>query len=214
MIWRFALGLTGVSCLAMAATAQVERKVDGNTVVSDRLPAADVTLGPGFRYVGAKVVNLYGNAEAEQHVFVKGPDTGPVEAFCWIQFEHFLPTNSHTYDYKPIRTVELGLPFIYDTKAWLDYRVTAADPRSDGAAVAALLAEHHLAFPTRAVRVRMFYLPTPDHRTELMIIYGEALDQGATVPADRDGTPLDSAYAPQAGVFLNHVRRDVIIRAH
>jgi hypothetical protein len=197
----------------IVALLQVVRAVHGHTLVSDRLPAADITLGPGFRYVGARVVNLYGNAEAEQHVFVKGPAEGPVEAFCWIQFEHFLPTNAMTYNYKPVRTIAVGdLAFIYDTKAFVNYHVTTQDPRSDGAAVAAILAEHHLAFPSRATRVRMFYLPTSDRRTELMIIYGEALGEDTDVPIGDDGTPLDSAYAPIAKRFTDDVRRDVNIR--
>jgi len=59
------------------------------------------------------------------------------------------------------------------------------DPRSDGAAISRLLAEHHITFPKKAARVRMFYLPTADHRTELMIIYGEALPSGFKGPPGR-----------------------------
>ena len=195
--------LLGILYTASVAGAQSVRPVHGNTIVSDRVPAADITLADGFRYVGSRVVNLYGNAEAEQHVFVRGPAVGPVEAWCWVQFEHFLPTNAYTYDYKPARMIDLGgLSFISDTKAFADYHVTTTDPRSDGAAVAALLAEHHLAFPTRAARVRMFYLPTADRRTELMVIYGEALS------AD---SPVDSAYTAAAQVLVDHVRRDITI---
>ena len=46
----------------------------------------------------------------------------------------------------------------------------------------------------------MFYLPTPDHRTELMIIYGEVLQEDSKVPLNtlRDvGVLLDDA-APEA----------------
>jgi hypothetical protein len=201
--------------VASLGDAQVERSVHGNTVVSDRLPAADISVGDGFRYIGAQVVNLYGNADAEQHLFVKGAARGPVEAFLWLQFEHFLPTNTRTYDYPPVRTLDLGgLPFIYDTRAFSDYHVTTVDPRSDGAAVAALLAKHQLAFPRKAARVRMFYLPTPDHRTELMIIYGEALTGHSTTPTGADGTPLDSASADAAKMLVDHIRQALTIRPH
>ena len=33
----------------------------------------------------------------------------------------------------------------------------------------------------------MFHLPTPDRRTELMIIYGEALPEGSKVPLRKEG---------------------------
>ena len=209
-----------VSCVAESQNTtsppdSVERQVRGATIVSNESPAADLTVGDGFRYVGAQVVNLYGNADAEQHVFVKGAFGGPVTAFVWVQFEHFLPTNAYTYDYKPTRTIDLGgLQFIYDTKSFSDYRVTSTDPRSDGAAVAALLARHRLAFPARAARVRMFHLPTADRRTELMIIYGERISAESKTPVGADGVQLDSADARAARVFLEHVRRALTIHKH
>jgi hypothetical protein len=204
-----------VASWASVAAAQVSRAVHGNTVVSDTLPAADLTVGRGFRYVGGQVVNLYGNADAEQHIFVRGKSEGPVDAFCWMQFEHFLPSNSYTYNYQPVRTVDIGgLSFIYDTKAFTDYHVTTTDTGSDGAAIAALLAKHHLALPVRAARVRMFYLPTADRRTELMIIYGEALAANSSTPTSADGMKLDSADAHAASVFVDHVRRDLTISTH
>jgi hypothetical protein len=198
---------------APLALPAVEREVRGTTLVSNRLPAADLTFGSGFRYVGSQVVNLYGNADAEQHLFVKGGNRGPVDAFYWVQFEHFLPTNSRTYDYRPTRTVDIGgLQFIYDVKGWADYRVTTSDSGSDGAAGAALLARDGLAFPVRAARVRMFYLPTADRRTELMIIYGEAVPENSIIPTSAAGLALDSAYTDAAKTMLDHARQALTIR--
>ncbi len=49
---------------------------------------------------------------------------GRVESFCWLQFEHFLPTNKMDYDYKMDRSVKVGdLNFIYDVKTYFDYPV-------------------------------------------------------------------------------------------
>jgi hypothetical protein len=197
------------------ATPPVEREVLGHTIISNRLPAADLTFGDDFRYVGGQVVNLYGNADAEQHVFVKGASSGPVEGFYWVQFEHFLPTNSYTYDYRPDRTTDLGgVQFIYDVKAFTDFGVTASDPRSDNGGVAALLARHNLALPKRAARVRMFHLPTADRRAELMIIYGEGLPENSPIPTGADGIPLDTASAEAAKIILGHARQGLTIRKH
>ena len=200
----------------VAATAAVERVVRGHTLISNRLPAADLTFGDDFRYVGGQVVNLYGNALAEQHMFVKGPSGGPIERFYWVQFEHFLPSNAYTYNYPPFRNADIsGLQFIYDVKALSHYRDAATDdPRSDGAAMAALLARHQLSFPGRVVRVRMFHLPTADRRTELMIIYGEALAESSAIPMTASGVPLDSAFADVAQMILGHARQGLVIRQH
>ena len=194
----------------------VQRHVQGQTITSNELPAADLTFGKDFRYVGGQVVNLYGNADAEQHLFVKAAASGPVQSFYWVQFEHFLPSNKYTYDYKPDRTTDFGgLQFIYDVKSFLGYDAALqSDPRSDGAAVTSLLAQHSLAFPKRTARVRMFHLPTPDRRTELMIIYGESLPEDSKIPVGEDGIRLDDAAPESAKTLLDHVREGLNIRKH
>jgi hypothetical protein len=211
-----ALALTGV-VLAQSAPQPAGpplRKVHSNTIDSPELPAAKLTFGKDFRYIGSQRVNLYGNADAEQHLFVKAAKTGPVESFYMVQFEHFFPTNHYTYDYPPEHTTDIGgLQFIYDVKSWPDYAaVEAEDPASDGAAFSRLLAEHNLAFPKRTVRVRMFHLPTPDRRTELMIIYGEALSDNSDIPVRPGGVALDKEAPAAAQAFLENARRDLTIR--
>lgn len=121
------------------------------------------------------------------------------------------------YDYKPERTVNIGdFPFIYDVKSFMDYAyMQNEDPRSDGAAVSRLLAEHHLAFPKKAARVRMSYLPAPDHRTELMIIYGEALPEDSKVPlkaSRNEGVLLDEVAPQVAKDLVEHALQGLVLR--
>jgi hypothetical protein len=164
------LGSASIGQNTPAAHLALLREVKGQTLISQELPKADLIFRKEFRYIGSQQINLYGNAEAEQYLFVKAGTDGIVERFYWVQFEHFLPTNKRTYDYSPDRTTEIGgLRFIYDVKSWPDYAAQAEDPASDGAAIERLLGMHGLSFPKEAVRVRMFHLPSPDHRTELMI---------------------------------------------
>jgi len=217
-ILGFALAATSIAVMAQAqgvpapASAQL-REVRGQTIFSKELPAATLTFGKDFRYVGGQKVNLYGNAEAEQHLFVKADSSGAVERFYWVQFEHFFPTKTYTYDYHPDRTTDIGgLQFIYDTESWPDYAsLQIEDPASDGAAIARLLSQHGLAFPKKAVRIRMFHLPTPDRRTELMIIYGEALPEGSKVPVRKEGVALDTESPDSAKTFLDNARKDLSV---
>jgi hypothetical protein len=215
MKW-FLLVTLSVAALASTAIAQKEsaaslREVRGQTLMSNELPRADLTFGNEFRYVGGQRVNLYGMAAAEQHIFVVAGSSGVVERFYWVQFEHRLPTDKHTYDYKLNGTTDIGgLRFIYDVKSWPDYAANQMeDPDSDGAAVARLLDEHNLVFAKKTVRVRMFYLPTFDRRTELMIIYGEALPDGSAVPLSEGGVDLDKESPDSAHLFLEHARKDL-----
>lgn len=198
------------------STPPIQRQIQGQTIISNELPAADLTFDRDFGYVGGQVVNLYGNADAEQHLFVRGAASGPVQSFYMVQFEHFLPTNKMTYDYKPDRTADIGgLQFIYDVKSWPDYAaILAEDPRSDGAAFSRLLARHNLAFPKRAAHVRMFHLPTADRRTELMIIYGESLPEDSKIPIAKDGVRLDEASPEAAKTLLDHALHSLSIRKH
>jgi hypothetical protein len=188
------------------------REVKGQTILSEELPSAELTVGKEFRYVGGQTVNLYGNADAEQHMFVKAGTSGVVERFYWVQFEHFLPTNALTYDYTPDRTTDIGgIQFIYDVKSWPDYAGMQTDDE-DGAAMIRLLARHNLVFPKKTARVRMFHLPTSDRRTELMIIYGEAMPEESAVPQRKGGVNLDKESPDSARMILEDARKDLSIR--
>jgi hypothetical protein len=105
------------------ATPPVQRNVHGQTIVSEELPAAELTFSNDFRYIGGQSVNLYGNAEAEQHLFVAAGRGDAVQRFYWLPFEHFLPSNNRTYDYEPTRTTDIGgLTFILRRKEFLQLR--------------------------------------------------------------------------------------------
>lgn len=191
----------------------MERKVEGQSIISEEFPAAELTFSNDFHYLGGQLVNLYGNAEAEQHLFVVAGSSGPVQRFYWVQFEHLLPSNQMTYDYKPDRTTDIGgLSFIYDVKSFSNYAaVENDDPRSDGFAMSKLLAQHGLTFPKKTARVRMFHLPAADRRTELMIIYGESLPDSANIPASDEGVHLDDASPEAVKVVLDHARGGLTI---
>jgi hypothetical protein len=64
------------------------------------------------------------------------------------------------------------------------------------------------------VSVRLFHLPAPDRRSELMIIYGEALPPDSRVPVSDDGVPLDSEAPAEARVFLQHALAGMTVHRH
>lgn len=189
------------------------RRVEGQTIFSKELPKADLTFSKDFQYAESQDVTLYGNAEAEQHLFVHASKDGDVDRFYWVQFEHFLASNSLTYDYSSDHKTKIGTTeFLYDVKTWSKYAsMQVEDPQSDGAAIVRLLARHSLRFPEKTVRVRMFHLPSADRRSELMIIYGEALPRESDVPVEPDGVSLDQKSPELAQRFLEHAQRDMHI---
>ena len=58
----------------------------------------------------------------------------------------------------------------------------------------------------------MFYFPTPDHRTELMIMYGEALTEASNIPVAPEGITLDTAAPEIAKQLLKHAQSGLSIR--
>ena len=211
MLFGAAISVYGTDGASAASTRQVK----GNTIISIEAPAAELSVAKEFRFAGTQTVNLYGNADAEQFLFVTPGPGNTIDRFYWFQFEHFLPTNDMKYNYDSTRTAQLGdLSFIYNVMGLSDFAaVLTSDPASDGAAMGRLLAKENLSFPHKAVMVRMFYLPTADHRTELMVIYGEALPADSAVPVRADGAKLDSESPDSAQMFLEHARRGLTVRS-
>lgn len=90
----------------------------------------------------------------------------------WVQFERFLPSSEGAYRYADDWVADIGgLDFICDARAYAGYDGLNRDPESDGAYAQRLLEQRGYAFPEAAVRLRGIHLPTPDRRSELMIIH-------------------------------------------
>jgi hypothetical protein len=208
--------LLGIATLAYGAdgtTVNAARHVKGRTIFSEESPKVELSVRMGYRFIGTQLVNLYGVAEAEQFVFAKQGRDHYAESFYWIQFEHFLPSNDRTYKYDSKNTTQIGdLHFAYNVGSWPDYGAEmAGNPASDGAAVERLLEKQHLSFPHRAAHVRMFHSPSADHRSELMIIYGEALPHDSAIPVRTKGLVLDTESPASAQVLLERARQGLVI---
>lgn len=182
-----------------------ERQAQGQVLTSNHDPAVQITFNPQFKYAGGQRFLLYGVAEAEQHFYVQTSASGQIQRFYWLQFEHYLPDNSHQYDYLPKRTIDLGgLTFVYDTAVHSDYANANTNPDSDGGKARALLKKAGLAFPSAMARVRMFHLPDSSRRSELMIIYGETLEAKAP-PNSSQGLAADDQFPELAARLRQHV---------
>ena len=203
----FAYGGDGTDTSAM-------RHIKGRTIFSGESPKVKLSIPKGFRFIGTQHVNLHGNAEAEQYVFARSGSDNILQRFYLIQFEHFLPTNNLTYDYASMRTTQIdNLEFNYDVKSFPNLgALLMEDQGSDGAAMEQLLAKQHLLLPHNTAMVRMFHLPSADHRTELMIIYGEALPQDTAVPVRNGGVQLDTESPSSAQMFLEHARQGLVVQ--
>ena len=177
---------------ASVRAAPVSRKVRGLTLTSDREPRVRIRFGKGFRYVGGQSFVLYDVANAEQHFFVDADARGRVRRLYWVQFEGYLPSNTHVYDYDSKNVVRVGgLDFIADAQA---RQIPPPDPAlstkpankvSDGDRARAFLASKGLRLVTNeALWQRLVHMVDASKRSELMVIYLEDLDGTGLTAAD------------------------------
>jgi hypothetical protein len=153
------------------------RPVSGRVLTSASMPAVRIEFGEGFRYVGGQDFVLYEVANAEQHFFVDAGADGRIKRLYWVQFEGYLPTNTHSYDYDSPTKVDIGgLEFVADAFP-ANVASNEGRPDSDGAHARAFLTAKGLKMASDDVIMqRLVHLVDKEKRNELMIIYAEALN--------------------------------------
>ena len=151
---------------------QNSRFVKGQTLTSAELPKLELKFDKAFKYVGGHTFILYGVARAEQHFFVDADKEGNVSRFYWIQFEGYLPTNTHKYDYDSPKKVDIGgLDFFADVYA-RKVDPKQSRPDSDGnRAREFLLSRGYKTASDEVMMQRLVHMVDKDNRAELMLIY-------------------------------------------
>jgi hypothetical protein len=162
------------ACSLMAAPKAPERVVEGNRLISHGDPAITIQVPRSAVYLAAERWDLYDVADCELHLFVEASADKTVKTMYWIQFEAYLPTNEHTYDYGKDEPVTFaGLPFWKSS----NFGPTNNTPRAggDGERTRQMLARAGYKLPAERMSVRLVHLPDESRRKELMIIYAEDL---------------------------------------
>ncbi len=177
-----------VSVPAAAQTDMPSRQVDGQALTSTAMPAVRIEFDKRFKYAGTQTFVLYDVANCEQHFFVDADNNGLVKSLYWIQFEGYLPDNTHSYDYQLTKIVDIGgLDFIADAYVRNTTGKTG-NPASDGNRAREFLASKGFRLADHIMSQRLVHLIGEDKRNELMIIYSEELtSRGLTVADLVDG---------------------------
>ncbi|HEY1126749.1 MAG TPA: hypothetical protein VGF83_03235 [Actinomycetota bacterium] len=152
------------------------RSVKDQVLTSKELPAVSLKFDKAFKYMGSQTFVLYDVARAEQHFFVDADAKGRIKRMYWIQFEGYLPSNTHTYRYKSTKTVKIGgLEFIADASA-RNVKDNPGRPDSDGSRARAFLDKKgHRMATDDVLAQRLVHVVDEGKRNELMIIYMEDL---------------------------------------
>jgi len=201
------------ACVFASALSIAFPEVNDHTITSPSLPGVELTVAGDFSYAGGRHFTLYGVAEAQQEFFVDSDQGHNVRRFYWFQFERFLPGNDNRYNCPPVRLMDIGgLDFIGDTKVYTDYAAVKPEPESDVARARSLLASKGFRLPRAATRARLIHLVGSDRRSELMIIYAEALPS-ARLPNDAvNEMPADDRFPQLAEEIIDHAKQSLQIR--
>jgi hypothetical protein len=161
------------------------RKVNGQVLTSTALPALRMKFDDEFKYVGGHDFILYDVARAEQHFFVDADKQGRIKRMYWVQFEGYLPDNTHSYKYKVNKSVKIGgLDFIADA-APRSAKAGLGRPDSDSnRAVAFLKGKGFRIAGDDLLTQRLVHLIGDAKRDELMIIYIEDMSGTGLTAAD------------------------------
>jgi hypothetical protein len=205
---------------AAAQAAPVSRKVRGLTLTSNETPRVRIAFGKGFKYVGGQSFVLYDVANAEQHFFVDADARGRVRRLYWVQFEGYLPGNTHTYDYKSQGVVNVGgLDFFADSQA---RQIPAPDPAlaslpsnkiSDGDhARSFLAAKGYRLASNEALWQRFVHMTDASNRSELMIVYLEDLEGTGLTAADlKEGGKAAGRWESVSKELLERARKGMTV---
>ena len=164
---------------APAVPAHPAARVQGHRIVH---PGEGITVRVPARatYVGGERFSLYGVADAEIHVFAEADAQRRISRLYWVQFESYLPSVPHRYNYAEGNTRSE----LWGAAAWLRWgpQRTNVAPRegSDREHVLGLLARAGYTVPPEAMTVRLVRMlddpqGTGRGRRELMLIYSEDL---------------------------------------
>lgn len=185
MLVAFAsLAFTSVLVCAQPDIAAKPRTVKGQVLTSPAIPSVRMQFDKAFKYAGTQSFVLYNVANAEQHFFVDADKQGRIRRLYWVQFEGYLPSNTHSYRYQSTKTVNLGgLDFIADAYP-RNRKASPSRPDSDGSRAQAFLESKGYHIGDEVLVQRLVHLVDEAKRNELMVIYMEDLSALGFTAAD------------------------------
>ena len=167
----------------LGAQAASTRDVRGDTLVSHADPAVTLVFSKPFQFAGSQAIDVLKVAGADQYFFIDAAEDRSIRRFYWVQFEHYYPTNEHTYDFSSmnLKPVPIGrLTFLGDVRVRDNYFTMDPRPGSDSKAAETFLRARGFKLDGTFATLRLFYLTDESRRRELMIIYGESVPAGTS----------------------------------
>lgn len=175
------LFLAATIAAMIAPATQTRATVAAHAVTVPGPPKLTIEVPRSAHYAGGERFVLYGNADAELHVFVDADANKRIRRFYWVQQEEYLPSlpdQRYTYGKRDKRMT------LWGETAWISSAFGKSDfatrPGSDREHLRGILKRAGYSWPPTMMQVRMVRLlddpaGTGFGRRELMLIYAEDL---------------------------------------
>lgn len=185
--------------------SELQRTIEpGNILFSPEHPRIRIKVDESLGYVGGITKTLSGIALAEIHYFVEPDSANRINRRFHVQFEHFLPDNTETYNYELPDRIKLGEhEFMHNEGGYAVQLVFDTRPDSDMAAGYSFLKKKGYELPDEVIYRRFLRVIGRDRRSEILIIYSEnAALHGAPLADYAEGGPaFDRAKALHEGML-------------
>jgi hypothetical protein len=165
LVTAFALSCT------LGSPLHAQRHVT-QAIRSDTLPRITVEVAPGLTYLGQVGLDVGGRARAEQHLFGE-VRAGRLRRAVIVHFEHFLPDNTHVFEYPRLRMTRLGRhEYLHQTWPLPDWELFRRPEMTT------FLAQRGVTAGTAWIVSRYVRVVSDDRKHEFILFYledGEAL---------------------------------------
>jgi hypothetical protein len=160
--------------LVHPCVGQEVRRVRGNKLISDTLPKITVEVDGDFTYVGRFDFKIRDVAAGERFVFVDAGKDKKVRRLFLAQFEGFLPSNTHTYNYNFENAAVMGgHKFRQNTWAYSNAASEKENPQNEGVLTARFLREKGYKIEDEFMMSRFVTVPDAERRNEMILYYLE-----------------------------------------
>lgn len=188
---HLALGIAPLLMMAgYARASSPDRRVVGQTIVSERRPRVRVHVAPELRYLGEHPIRIRDVAAGNRYLFAQTTKDKAVVRMVVAQFEGFLPGVDDIYRYRfEEAPVMGGLPFRQNGFASSTRAELAENPGSEVEATMRFLAAKGVSAPDGLAIYRFVTIGDATRKNEMILFYMEPLEALGVTDASRSLSP-------------------------
>lgn len=155
--------------------SEAARRVEGNVLISDSLPAIRIQLSKEFHFIGSFPFRIRDMAAGERFVFVDG-ESNHVRKMFIVQFESILPESTEIYRYSFDNAIPIeGFRFRHNTFAFSIEQEIRENPQAEVATTQTFLDKKNYKIKDEWMVSRFLALGDESRKSEMILFYMEPI---------------------------------------